>query len=257
MIEKFYSLKGKVAIITGASRGIGQAIALGFAEAGADLVVSSRNKKPPELEKVAEQIRALGRRALAVPAHVGKKEDIQNLVQKTLAEFGSIDILVNNAGANPVLSPMVDLDEEAFDKVLEVNLKGAFMMSKAIAREMIKRGSGKIINISSISGLRARADGTGAYCISKAAVNMMTQVMARELAQHNIFVNAIAPGSIRTDFSRVNWTDPERKAQRIREIELKRFGEPEEVVGLALFLASDASSFVTGEIVRVDGGQTI
>lgn len=257
MIEKFYSLKGKVAIITGASRGIGQAIALGFAEAGADLVVSSRNKKPPELEKVAEQIRALGRRALAVPAHVGKKEDIQNLVQKTLAEFGSIDILVNNAGANPVLSPMVDLDEEAFDKVLEVNLKGAFMMSKAVAREMIKRGSGKIINISSISGLRARADGTGAYCISKAAVNMMTQVMARELAQHNIFVNAIAPGSIRTDFSRVNWTDPERKAQRIREIELKRFGEPEEVVGLALFLASDASSFVTGEIVRVDGGQTI
>jgi len=257
MIEKFYSLKGKVAIITGASRGIGQAIALGFAEAGADLVVSSRNKKPPGLEKVAEQIRALGRRALAVPAHVGKKEDIQNLVQKTLAEFGSIDILVNNAGANPVLSPMVDLDEEAFDKVLEVNLKGAFMMSKAVAREMIKRGSGKIINISSISGLRARADGTGAYCISKAAVNMMTQVMARELAQHNIFVNAIAPGSIRTDFSRVNWTDPERKAQRIREIELKRFGEPEEVVGLALFLASDASSFVTGEIVRVDGGQTI
>ncbi len=257
MIEKFYSLKGKVAIITGASRGIGQAIALGFAEAGADLVVSSRNKKPPELEKVAEQIRALGRRALAVPAHVGKKEDIQNLVQKTLAEFGPIDILVNNAGANPVLSPMAELDEEAFDKVLEVNLKGAFMMSKAVAREMIKRRSGKIINISSISGLRARADGTGAYCISKAAVNMMTQVMARELAQHSIFVNAIAPGSIRTDFSRVNWTDPERKAQRIREIELKRFGEPEEVVGLALFLASDASSFVTGEIIRVDGGQTI
>jgi len=152
---------------------------------------------------------------------------------------------------------MADLDEEAFDKVLEINLKGAFMMSKAVAREMMSRRSGKIINISSISGLRARADGTGAYCISKAAMNMMTQVMARELAPHNILVNAIAPGSIRTEFSRVNWTDPERKAQRIREIELKRFGEPEEVVGLALFLASDASSFVTGEIIRVDGGQTI
>jgi NAD(P)-dependent dehydrogenase (short-subunit alcohol dehydrogenase family) len=257
MLEKICSLKDKIAIVTGGSRGIGQAIALGFAEAGADVVVSSRNKKPPELERVAEQVRAMGRRALAIPAHVGKGEDVQILLQKTLAEFGRIDILVNNAGANPVLSSMTDLDEGAFDKVLEVNLKGAFLMSKAVAKQMVKQKSGRIINMSSISGLRARADGTGAYCISKAAMNMMTQVMARELAPHNILVNAIAPGSIRTEFSRVNWTDPERKAQRIREIELRRFGEPEEVVGLALFLASDASSFVTGEIIRVDGGQTI
>jgi NAD(P)-dependent dehydrogenase (short-subunit alcohol dehydrogenase family) len=257
MLEKIFSLKGKAALITGGSRGIGRSIALIFAEAGADVVVSSRNKRPPELEKVAEEIRAMGRKAMAIPAHVGRKEDVQNLVQKTFQEFGRIDILVNNAGANPVLSPMVDLEEEAFEKVMEVNLKGAFLMSKAVAKEMIKRGGGRIINISSISGLRARADGTGAYCISKAAINMMTQVMARELARHNILVNAIAPGSIRTEFSRVNWTDPERRAQRIREIELKRFGEPEEVVGLALFLASEASSFVTGEIIRVDGGQTI
>jgi len=257
MLEKIFSLKGKAALITGGSRGIGRSIALTFAEAGADVVVSSRNKRPPELEKVAEEIRAMGRKAMAIPAHVGRKEDVQNLVQKTFQEFGRIDILVNNAGANPVLSPMVDLEEEAFEKVMEVNLKGAFLMSKAVAKEMIKRGGGRIINISSISGLRARADGTGAYCISKAAINMMTQVMARELAPHNILVNAIAPGSIRTEFSRVNWTDPERRAQRIREVELKRFGEPEEVVGLALFLASEASSFVTGEIIRVDGGQTI
>ena len=257
MLEKIFSLKGKAALITGGSRGIGRSIALTFAEAGADVVVSSRNKRPPELEKVAEEIRAMGRKAMAIPAHVGRKEDVQNLVQKTFQEFGRIDILVNNAGANPVLSPMVDLEEEAFEKVMEVNLKGAFLMSKAVAKEMIKRGGGRIINVSSISGLRARADGTGAYCISKAAINMMTQVMARELARHNILVNAIAPGSIRTEFSRVNWTDPERRAQRIREIELKRFGEPEEVVGLALFLASEASSFVTGEIIRVDGGQTI
>jgi NAD(P)-dependent dehydrogenase (short-subunit alcohol dehydrogenase family) len=182
---------------------------------------------------------------------------VENLVRRTLQEFGRIDILVNNAGANPILSTMVDLEEEAFEKVLEVNLKGAFLMSQAVAREMTKQGGGRIINMSSISGLRARADRTGAYCISKAAMNMMTQVMARELAPHNILVNAIAPGSIKTDFSRVNWTDPERKAQRIREIELRRFGEPEEVVGIALFLASEASSFVTGEIIRVDGGQTI
>jgi len=257
MSQRLFSLKGKVALITGGSRGIGRAIALTFADAGADVVVSSRNRRPPELEKVAEEIRAKGRRALAMPAHVGKKEDVQNLVQKTLREFGRIDILVNNAGANPVLSSMVDLEEAAFEKVMEVNLKGALLMSQAVAQEMIKQGGGRIINISSISGLRARADGTGAYCISKAGVNMLTQVMARELADHNILVNAIAPGSIKTEMSRVNWIDPERRAQRIREIELKRFGEPEEVGGLALFLASEASSFVTGEIIRVDGGQTI
>ncbi len=257
MIEKLFSLQGKVALITGGSRGIGRSIALTFAEAGADLAVSSRNKRPPELENVAEEIRALGKKAIAIPAHVGKKEDVGRLVQRILGEYGRIDILVNNAGANPILSTMVDLEEEAFEKVLEVNLKGAFLMSQAVAKEMIKQGGGRIINISSISGLRARADRTGAYCISKAAMNMMTQVMARELAQHHILVNAIAPGSIKTEFSRVNWTDPERKEQRIREIELKRFGEPEEVAGLALFLASGASSFVTGEIIRVDGGQTI
>jgi NAD(P)-dependent dehydrogenase (short-subunit alcohol dehydrogenase family) len=257
MFESLFSLKGKVALITGGSRGIGRAIAFAFAEAGADLVVSSRNKRPPELEKVAEEIQAKGGKALAIPAHVGKKEDVQNLVQKTLKEFGRIDILVNNAGVNPVLSTLVDLEEEAFEKVIEVNLKGAFLMSKAVAKEMIKQGGGRIINISSISGLRARADGTGAYCISKAAMNMMTQVMARELAPHNILVNAIAPGSIKTEFSRVDWMDPERRAQRIREIELKRFGEPEEIVGPALLLASEASSFMTGEIIRVDGGKTI
>jgi NAD(P)-dependent dehydrogenase (short-subunit alcohol dehydrogenase family) len=257
MSQRLFSLKGKVALITGGSRGIGRATALTFADAGADVVVSSRNRRPPELEKVAEEIRAKGRRALAIPAHVGKKEDVQNLVQKTLREFGRIDILVNNAGANPVLSSMVDLEEAAFEKVMEVNLKGALLMSQAVSKEMIKQGGGRIINISSISGLRARADGTGAYCISKAGVNMLTQVMARELAEHNILVNAIAPGSIKTEMSRVNWIDPERRAQRIREIELKRFGEPEEVGGLALFLASEASSFVTGEIIRVDGGQTI
>ncbi len=211
MSERLFSLKGKAALITGGSRGIGRAIALAFAEAGASLVVSSRNKRPPELEKVAEEIQAKGGKAMAIPAHVGKKEDVQNVVQKTLKEYGRIDVLVNNAGANPVLSTLVDLEEEAFEKVLEVNLKGAFLMSKAVAKEMIKQGGGRIINISSISGLRARADGTGAYCISKAAMNMMTQVMARELAQYNILVNAIAPGSIKTEFSRVNWMDPERR----------------------------------------------
>ena len=257
MFEKLFSLQGRVAVITGGSRGIGRSIALAFAEAGADLVVSSRNKKPPELENVAEEVRAMGRKVLAIPAHVGKTADVQNLIQRTLTHFGRIDVLVNNAGMNPVLSPLADLEERSFDKVMEVNLKGALFMSQAVVQPMMKQGGGRIINISSISGLRARADGTGIYCISKAAMNMMTQVMARELAPYHILVNAIAPGSIKTEFSRVNWTDPERKAQRLREIELKRFGEPDEVVGLALLLASEAGSFITGEIIRVDGGQTI
>lgn len=257
MFSNLFSLQGKVALITGGSRGIGRSIALAFAEAGAKIVVSSRNKRPPELDKVAEEIRQKGGQAVAIPAHVGKAEEVENLVKKSLQEFGHIDILVNNAGANPVLSTMADLDLGAFQKVLEVNLIGAFLVTKAVVKEMIKQGGGRIINISSVSGLRARADQTGAYCISKAALNMMTQVMARELAQYNILVNAIAPGSIKTEFSRVNWTDPERRAQRIREIELRRFGEPDEVVGCALFLASEASSFITGEIIRVDGGQTI
>jgi NAD(P)-dependent dehydrogenase (short-subunit alcohol dehydrogenase family) len=249
-------LEGKVAIVTGGTRGIVKAIALDLAANGADVALNYR-KSGDLAEELAKTIRGMGRRALVVQADVSSFNDAQAMAQKVVDEFGRIDILVNNAGANPVLSAMVDLEEDSFDKVLEVNLKGAFLMSRTVAREMIKQGGGRIINMSSISGLRARADGTGAYCISKAAMNMMTQVMARELAPHHILVNAIAPGSIKTDFSRVNWTDPERKAQRIREIELKRFGEPEEVVGIALFLASDAGSFVTGEIIRVDGGQTI
>ena len=257
MLDERYSLRDKVALIAGGSRGIGRAIALAFAEAGADLVVSSRNKRPPELEETAEQVRAIGRKALAVPAHVGKKGEVADLVRKALDAFGRIDILVNNAGGNPVLSTMVELEEDAFDKVMEVNLKGAFLVSKAVAPQMIKQGGGRIINVSSVSGLRARNDRTGAYCISKAALNMLTQVMARELAPHNILVNAIAPGSIRTEFSRVNWSDPDRYARRVRDIELKRFGEPSEVAGIALFLASRAGSFVTGEVIRVDGGEMI
>jgi NAD(P)-dependent dehydrogenase (short-subunit alcohol dehydrogenase family) len=257
MLNDLYSLQGKVALITGGSRGIGEAIATAFAEAGADLVISSRNRRPPELENTAERLRTMGRKVLAVPAHVGKREEVANLVKRTLEAFGRIDILVNNAGGNPVLSTMVDLEEEAFEKVMEVNLKGAFLVSKAVAAQMIPQGGGRIINVSSVSGLRARNDKTGAYCISKAALNMMTQVMARELAPHNILVNAIAPGSIRTEFSRANWADPERLARRVRDVELKRFGEPEEVAGVALYLASRAGSFVTGEIIRVDGGEMI
>jgi NAD(P)-dependent dehydrogenase (short-subunit alcohol dehydrogenase family) len=249
-------LKDKTAVITGGGMGIGQAIALGFAREGARICILDIQME--RARETAAQIEEMGRQTIVCEADVTDVSAVDRAVDRIIEKFGRIDILVNNAGANPVLSTIIDLEEDSFEKVLEVNLKGAFLLSKAVAREMIKQGGGgRIINMSSVSGLRARADGTGAYCISKAAMNMLTQVMARERAPYNILVNAIAPGSIKTDFSRVNWTDPERKAQRIREIEIKRFGEPEEVVGLALFLASAAGSFVTGEIIRVDGGQTI
>lgn len=257
MYARLFSLEGKVALVTGASRGIGENIALAFAEAGADAVVASRNRKPPELENVAEKIRALGRRSLAVPANVGKKEDVKILVQKALQEFGRIDILVNNAGGNPVIKPFIELEEEAFDKVLEINVKGAFMLTKAVARQMIGLGGGRIINVTSVGGVRPGGDGLGAYCTSKAALNMMTQVMAVELAKYNILVNAIAPGSIKTEMSRANWSDPERARRRVENIKLKRFGEPDEIAGIALYLASPASSFTTGQIICVDGGQML
>jgi dehydrogenase/reductase SDR family member 4 len=256
-MDSLFSLKEKVALITGGSRGIGRSIALAFAKAGADVAVAGRDRHPPELEQTAEAIRSLGRKALAVTAHVGRKAEVRRLVEKTLEQFGRIDILVNNAGLNPMLSSLLDLEERTFDKIMEVNLKGALWMTQAVAPAMIRQGGGRIINISSTSGLRARADGTGAYCISKAGLNMMTQVLARELGRHKILVNAIAPGSIKTEFSRVNWTDPERRSRRLQEIELHRFGEPDELMGAALFLASAAGSFVTGEIIRVDGGQVI
>ena len=253
-------MEGKIALITGGSRGIGRATALAFATAGADIAIASR--KLPDLEKTAEEIRALGRKALAVTAHVGRTEDINNLVAKVREEFGRIDILVNNAGTNPTVAPALEVDERAWDVIMNVNLKGLFFLSQAVARVMREHGGGKIINVSSVSGLRVQVP-TGHYSIAKAGVIMATKVMALEWAQYNIRVNCIAPGAIETRlYDSIFSLLPEdearvRKEEAARRIPMGRVGQPKEVADAMIYLASDASSYVTGQTFAVDGGSLL
>jgi len=245
-----FSLEGKIAIITGGGTGIGRSIALQFAEAGANVVVGSRTQV--NLEKVAEEVRTLGKRSLAVPVDITKKADNDNLVQKVIDEFGVIDILVNNAGRF-LGERLIDTPEEHWDQIMNVDLKGHYLCSQAVARIMMEQKSGKIINIASDLGIRATQDG-GAYCIAKAGVLMLTKVLARELAPYNIRVNTILPGLIRTPMSEGVWTNSERLKWWGDVTLLGRIGEPEEVACTALFLASDASSYITGHTVFVEGG---
>jgi NAD(P)-dependent dehydrogenase (short-subunit alcohol dehydrogenase family) len=249
-----FSLDGKVAVVIGASRGIGRAIALRFAEAGSKVVVSSR--KLEGVQAVADEIRAAGREALALQAHAGRSDDVTELVTRTMETFGRVDVLVNNAGTNPHFGPLLAADEGVVDKTLDVNLKGVWRGCKAVASQMEKQGGGKIINIASVAGLRP-GPGMGLYGITKAAVIMLTQVLAVELGPANIQVNAIAPGVIKTRFSRVLWQTPEIAGPILRDLPAGRFGEPEEVAAMALYLASPASDYVTGALFVVDGGQNV
>ena len=247
-----FSLEGKVALVTGGSRGIGKATALGFARAGADVVVASR--KLPDLELVASEMRGLGRRALAVEAHVARMEQIKNLVEKVVGEFGKIDILVNNAGTSPVFASALDLEERAWDVVMNLNLKGLFFLSQMVARVMKDHDGGSIINIASVDGFRSE-DNAGAYAISKAGVIMATKIMAREWNQYKIRANAIAPGMIHTRLLDSHWeVAPEDKPEVVKRILMGRIAEPEELVGAMIYLASSASSYVTGQTFIVDGG---
>ncbi len=247
------SLEGKVALVTGGSRGIGQACALAFADAGANVVVASREL--PDLEEVAKQIKAKGVKSLAVAADVAKLEDIKNLVEKVKAAFGRIDILMNNAGINPYRGTLIDAEEWAWDTTMNVNLKGLFLLSQLVARIMREQGGGNIINTASVSGLRAGA--AGIYGVSKAALIMLTQNMAREWGQYKIRVNAIAPGLIETRLSERAWKDPAMAEARARQTALGRRAVPDDVAGVALLLASDHAQHVTGETIVVDGGRLI
>jgi NAD(P)-dependent dehydrogenase (short-subunit alcohol dehydrogenase family) len=244
------SLEGKVAVVTGGSRGIGRSIALGFAEAGADVVVASRTAA--DLEKVAGEIEGLGRGALAVPANVSVKADVDNVVAKAVERFGTVDILVNNAAMN-IMRPLVDLREDGWDKVMNVCLKGYFLCSQAAAKVMMEKKRGNIISIASTGAAKA-AVGLGAYGIAKAGVVMLTQILAVELARYNIRVNAIGPSLVRTKFSEPMWANPDGLKALEATIPLGRIGEPEDIMSVALFLASDASSYVTGQTMYVDGG---
>ncbi len=247
------SVEGKVALVTGSGRGIGKAIALGLAKAGADIVLASR--KMPNLEAAAEEIRKLGRKALPIAAHVGRLDEVKSLVDKTVSEFGKIDILVNNSATNLSMAPAIDIDDKAWDAIMNLNVRGLFFLSQAVARVMKEKGGGNIINVSSVAG--SHPDILGAYSISKAAVNMATKVMAQQWAPLNIRVNAIAPSLTRTDFSKALWSNPDIQKVVTARTPMGRIAEPEEMVGAVLFLASEASSYVTGQIIAVDGGITI
>lgn len=252
MTQPDFSLNGKVALITGGSRGIGKATALGFARAGADVAIASR--KLPDLEQVAAEIRGLGRKALPVAAHVAKLEEIKSLVQTVNKEFGRIDILVNNAGTSPAISPMLDLEERLWDSIMNLNLKGVIFISQAVARIMKEHGGGKIINVSSVTAFRHETH-IGVYSISKAALTMATRIMAQEWAEYNIRVNAIAPGHIHTRLGdSIFEAVPQYKKEFLDRVPMRRIGNPDEIVGAMIYLASDASSYVTGETIVVDGG---
>ncbi|MFC1990944.1 glucose 1-dehydrogenase, partial [Chloroflexota bacterium] len=223
------------------------------ARAGADVVVASR--KLGELEKVAEEIREMGRESLAIEAHVGRLEQIENLVTKTLEKFKRIDILVNNAGTNPTLATALDIEERAWDAIMNLNLKGLFFLSQAVARVMKEQGGGCIINVASVDSF---SPGTvPVYSISKAGVIMATKVMALEYAKYGIRVNAIAPGLVKTAFSQALMDDTEIFGKMMGKVPMGRPAEPEEMVGTMLYLASDAASYVTGTAAVVDGGQLI
>lgn len=252
MAKVDFSLDGKVALVTGGSRGIGKATALGFAEAGADVVVASR--KLPDLEQVAGEIRKLGRKSLAVAAHAGRLEEQNKLVSRVVEEFGRIDILVNNAGTSPALSPILDLEERLWDTVLNLNLKAVVFLSQAVAKVMKEHGGGKIINVASAAGYRHETH-NATYAVSKVGVIMATRIMAQEWAQYNIRVNAIAPGHVHTRLGdSIFAAVPGYEEELLQRVPMGRIGEPEEIVGAMIYLASDASSFVTGETIVADGG---
>ena len=236
-----FSMDGKVALITGGSRGIGRSIALTFAENGADVAISGR--KLPDLEEVAEEIKAKGRKTLAVSSHIAKLEESTNLVEKVKAEFGRIDILVNNAGTNPYNGPLIDAEEWAWDVTMNVNLKGPFLLSQLVARVMKEQNGGNIINISSVAGITPSA--LHIYSVTKAALIMLTRVMAKEWEQYNIRVNAIAPGMVKTRFSEVLWKGTPAE---------DRIAVPDDIAGAALYLASDASKYVNGETITIKSG---
>jgi NAD(P)-dependent dehydrogenase (short-subunit alcohol dehydrogenase family) len=251
-----FDLTGKVAIITGSSRGIGRAIAERLAEHGAKVVISSRKAAP--CQEVADAINAKhgAGSAIVVPANISSKEELQRLVDETRSQLGKVDILVCNAASNPYYGPMAGISDDAFGKILTNNIVANNWLISMVVPEMQARKDGSIIIVSSIGGLRG-SEVIGAYCISKAADMQLARNLAVEYGPHNIRVNCIAPGLIKTDFAKALWEDDKARGEREAETPLRRIGDPDEIAGAAVYLASKASSFMTGQSLVVDGGVTI
>lgn len=253
-IKSRFDLHDKVAIITGASKGIGAAMARGLAEFGAKVVISSR--KQEAVDAVAAELKKAGLEATGIACHVGKGEQLQALVDQTLATYGAIDILINNAAINPVFGPIVEATDEIFDKIMNVNVKACFRLANLCYPHLKKRGGGSIINIASVEGLKPGM-GLGLYSVSKAALVMLTQNQAREWGSDNIRVNAICPGLIQTKFSAALWQNEKLLEKITGHIPAGRMAQSEEIAGLAVFLASDAASYCTGSVYAADGGHMI
>jgi NAD(P)-dependent dehydrogenase (short-subunit alcohol dehydrogenase family) len=248
-----FGLKDKIALVTGASRGIGNAIARGLAEQGARVVLASR--KQEALEGAAEEIRKAGGEALAVACHTGKMDMIQALFDRIDSEYGRLDILINNAATNPYFGDVLGIDEGLFDKTIEVNLKGYFFVAQAAAKRMVKQGGGAIVNIASVAGFEPPPM-QGVYGMTKAGVITMTRAFAKELAAFGVRVNAICPGLTETHFAKVLIETEAIYKVALAGIPMHRHAQPEEMVGAVIYLASPAASFTTGAVIVVDGGAT-
>lgn len=249
-----FSLEGKVALITGSTKGIGKAIAHRMAEQGAKVVISSRNQDA--CEEVAAELRGQGLEAIGVACNINYQEQLENLAKTASAEFGKVDILVCNAALNPFFGPSQEIPDEAFDKVMHANIGSVHRLCKLVIPGMAEAGGGAVIIVSSIGGLKG-TDALGAYSISKAADMQIARNLAVEWGPKNVRVNCIAPGLVRTDFARALWENPEIYEATVSKYPLRRIGEPDEIAGAAVLLASDAGSFTTGQTIVIDGGGTI
>ncbi len=246
-----FALTDKVAVVTGSSRGIGRAIAERMAEHGARVVVSSRNQDA--CDAVTQAILANGGRAVTKPCNIGRKQDLQALADFAVQHWGGVDILVCNAAVNPYFGPAIDAPDDAYERIMNYNVRSNFWLCNMLAPIMAERGGGTIVIVSSIAGLRGSAE-LGIYGLSKAADMQLARNLAVEWGGRNIRANCIAPGLIRTDFARALWDDPEALRRRTRDTPLRRIGEPDELAGAAVFLASSAGSFMTGQTMIIDGG---
>lgn len=253
MSTDLFSLEGKTAIVTGASRGIGRAIALGFARAGADVAVGARSEA--DLETLAKEIDSLGRRALPVVTDVTQRDSIENLIQSATKELGGLDVLVNNAGGSNFMAPITSVRPSGWEKIRTLNLDSVFHATQLGAQAMVEHGGGSIIQMSSVAGIMG-AQGLSFYSAAKGGVRLMTQAVAKELAASNVRVNTIAPGWIDTPLNEWMTSDEATLKMATGMIPMGRLGTAEEIVGAAIFLASDASSYVTGTMIVIDGGQT-